>query len=131
MAGAVVAHGMSATSGPGVASTGRGTVPADLFIQSVVNRDGSLGWRQLCPALQRQVTEQEVRQQADAQKAAEAGDGLRLKARFLRSEPRSEGGQARYYLLTAHRADGWVGQRTYIVQVGPSGCVQDVQNRDG
>lgn len=131
LAGAVAVYGMVATSTGGSRSTRAGATPSDLFIQSVVTRDGSLGWRQLCPALQSQVTEREVRQQADAQKAAESGDGLRLTARYLRSEERSQGGQTRYYLLTAHRADGWVGHRTYIVQAGPSGCVEDVQNRDG
>jgi hypothetical protein len=28
--------------------------PADLFMRSVVKRDGNLGWHQLCPALQAQ-----------------------------------------------------------------------------
>jgi hypothetical protein len=110
---------------------GHGPPPADLFMESVVRRDGSLGWHQLCPGTQRQVSEESVRKVADAQRAAEAGEGLRLKAQPVRSVARPHGGETRYYMVTAQRADGWAGRRLYIVQTGPGGCVEDVENTDG
>ncbi len=102
--------------------------PADLFIRSVVTRDGALGWRQLCHDVQAQVTEVSVREQADAQRAAEAGTGVRLTADFVGTRPASQGGQIRLYLLTAHGPQGVLGQRTYVVHTGAAGCVEDVQN---
>jgi hypothetical protein len=104
-------------------------VPADKFVASVVRRDGSKGWQQLCPAVRQQLSEDTVRAQANAQKAAEAGQNLRLNARLVSTNSRPQGGETRYYVVTASRDDGWVGQRTYIVQAARTGCVEDVWNR--
>jgi hypothetical protein len=120
----------SGTQNPDRAVSGSSSAPADRFMASVAERDGSLGWRQLCPRLQQQVSEATVRQEANAQRASEEGQGVQLEARFMSSQSSSQG-QTRYYLLTARRSDGWIGERTYIVQAGPGGCVEDVQNRNG
>jgi hypothetical protein len=110
-----------------VPSTGS-TLPADLFIRSVVTRDGALGWRQLCPSLQSQLSEEDVREAAAAQAASESGSGLELSSVFVAANPQPDGRQLRYYLLTARYKDGSTAERTYIVTTGPGGCVEDVKN---
>jgi hypothetical protein len=102
--------------------------PADLFMQSVVQRDGSLGWHQLCPALQAQVPLAVLASQVQQQRRAEARQGLTLSLDYIGAHAQSQGGQIRLYVVTAHRPSGWVGQRTYIVYTQASGCVQDVKN---
>src|SRR5947209_20526592 len=52
--------------------------PADLFMQSVVRRDGNLGWHQLCPALQAQEPLPVLAKQVEQQRIAESGEGLTL-----------------------------------------------------
>ena len=42
--------------------------PADLFMQSVVKRDGTLGWHQLCPSLQAQLPLSMLASQVEAQR---------------------------------------------------------------
>lgn len=42
--------------------------PADLFRQSVVKRDGTLGWHQLCPSLQAQLPLSMLASQVEAQR---------------------------------------------------------------
>ena len=103
-------------------------VPADLFMQSVVKRDGQLGWQQLCAPLQAQLPLSTLTSQLEQQRSAEASQGLRLSVDYVGASARTQGGQIRFYILTAHRSDGWVGQRTYIVYTQASGCVEDVQN---
>ena len=103
-------------------------VPADLFMQSVVKRDGTLGWRQLCPAVQAQMPLTTLVSQVREQRNAESGKGLRLTMDYVGARTRTAGGQIRVYVVSAHRADGWSGQRTYIVTTQTSGCVEDVTN---
>lgn len=103
-------------------------VPADVFMQSVVKRDGNLGWHQLCTALQAQEPLSVLESQVKQQRIAEAGQGLTLTGDYVGAHSRPQGGQIRFYVVTAHRSDGWVGMRTYIVSTQASGCVEDVQN---
>jgi hypothetical protein len=102
--------------------------PADLFMQSVVQRDGSLGWHQLCPALQSQVPLALLANQVQQQRLAEDQQGLRLTVDYIGAHAQPQGGQIRLYVVTAHRPNGWVGLRTYMVYTQASGCVQDVKN---
>jgi hypothetical protein len=103
--------------------------PADVFMQSVVKRDGALGWHQLCPALQARLPLNQLAGQARTQLSAESRQGLTLRADYIGAHSRPEGGQMRFYVVTAHRSsDGWVGTRTYVVYTQASGCVEDVQN---
>ena len=115
-----------------LASTGtaqaQAPAPADLFMQSVVKRDGQLGWKQLCAPLQAQVSLSALTSQLQQQRSAEASQGLTLTVDYVGVHARAQGGQIRFYVLTAHRSDGWVGQRAYIVWTQASGCVEDVNN---
>jgi hypothetical protein len=104
-------------------------LPADLFIQSVVQDDGALGWRQLCPDLQAQLSQSTLVQDADAQRRAFEQHGVRLTANFISARPQTAGGQLRLYRLTAHWSDGSTQQRTYTVFTQASGCVADVQTQ--
>jgi hypothetical protein len=103
---------------------------ADLFMQSVVKQDGALGWHQLCPALQAQLPIDQLRSQAAEQKAADARQNISFSMRYLGAQTQPRGGEMRFYLVTAHRPDGWQVQRIYIVRTQSSGCVADVQNID-
>lgn len=103
-------------------------IPADMFMQSVVNRDGNLGWHQLCPALQAQEPLSALASQVQQQRHAEAAQGLTLAVDYIGAHSQPEGGQIRLYVVTAHRPNGWVEQRTYIVNTQASGCVEDVNN---
>jgi len=102
--------------------------PADEFMQSVVKRDGALGWHQLCPALQAQETLSALASQVEQQRIAESRQGLTLTVDYIGDHSRPQGGQIRLYVVTARRPDGWVGLRTYIVYTQASGCVEDVDN---
>jgi hypothetical protein len=102
--------------------------PADLFMQSVVKRDGALGWHQLCPAMQAQLPLSTLVSQVEGQRVAESGQGLTLVVDYVGAHPQPQGGQIRVYVVTAHRSNGWVGQRTYIVYTQASGCVGDVKD---
>jgi hypothetical protein len=102
--------------------------PADLFMQSVVKRDGSLGWHQLCPALQAQMPLSALASQVEEQRIAESRESLTLVVDYVGARSRPQGGQIRLYLVTAHRPNGWVDQRTYIVYTQASGCIEDVKN---
>jgi|SRR5215469_7753307 len=102
--------------------------PADLFMQSVVKRDGNLGWHQLCPALQAQEPLPVLARQVEQQRLAESGEGLTLTVDYIGADPRPQGGQIRLYVVTAHRPHGWVQQRTYSVYTQASGCVENVTN---
>lgn len=111
------------------ASTGP-SVPGDLFMQSVMERDADLGWHQLCPALQAQLPLEMLRQQTAEQRATEAKLGVTLSMQYIGARPTTGGGEVRLYLLTGHRRDGVAGQRIYVVQTQASGCVEDVQQID-
>ena len=105
--------------------------PSDTFMRSVASRDGALGWRQLCPELQRIVTEKAMRNQADNQKAAELGRIARLGIDFVGSRSLRSGSEIRVYVVTASMTDGSALSRVYIVNARqPSGCVADVQVED-
>ena len=102
--------------------------PADLFMQSVVKRDGQLGWQQLCSSQQAQVPLSVLTSQLQQQRSAESGQGLTLTVDYVGAHARPQGGQIRLYVVTARRPDGWVEQRSYIVWTQASGCVEDVNN---
>ena len=103
-------------------------VPADLFMQSVVKRDGALGWHQLCPAMQAQMPLSALASQVQEERIAESGESLTLVVDYVGVHPQPQGGQIRVYVVTARRPNGWVGQRTYIVYTQASGCVEDIKN---
>ena len=103
-------------------------VPADMYMQSVVTRDGNLGWHQLCSDVQSQVPLPALVSTTQQQRQAESREGLRLTLAYIGAEARPQGGQVRVYVMTAHIPNGWVGQRTYIVYTQASGCVEDVKN---
>ena len=106
------------------------SLQADTFMRSVAMRDGALGWRQLCPDLQRVVTENAMRLQADSQKAAEVGRIARLAIDFVGGRTLNGGTQIRFYVLTADMTDGSAASRVYIVRSQPAGCVEAVQVED-
>jgi len=100
------------------------------FMRSVALRDGALGWRQLCPDLQKLVTENAMRVQAETQKAAEVGRIAKLGIDFVGSRSLRGGTQIRFYVLTADMTDGSAASRVYIVRSQAAGCVEDVQVED-
>jgi hypothetical protein len=105
------------------------SVPADLFVRSIVLDDGALGWHQLCPNVQAQVPLDSLVQQASAQRDAASKAGLTLTSSFLGAVPMASGGQLRVYVLTAHWSNGATELRTYSVSTQRSGCVADVKNQ--
>jgi hypothetical protein len=104
--------------------------PADLFMQSVVKRDGQLGWRQLCPDLQAQIPQIVLIRQADAQRASDLSQGVTLTMQTLGVYPLAQKGVLHLYLLTAHGPHHWEAQRAYLVRTRAGGCVADVQTMD-
>jgi hypothetical protein len=100
--------------------------PADLFMQSIATEDGDLGWDQLCPSLQGQLPRQVLEQQAMTQRTSRTQQGVTLTVDFVGDRPRPSGGEVRFYVATAHGTDGAAGQKTYVVQTQPSGCVEAV-----
>ena len=102
--------------------------PADLFMQSVVKRNGTLGWHQLCPTVQAQMPLSGLASQVKEQRIAESRESLTLVVDYVGAHSRPQGGQVRLYVVTAHRPNGWVDQRTYIVYTQASGCIEDVKN---
>ncbi len=100
--------------------------PADLFMQSVATLDGDLGWQQLCPAMQAQLPRAVLLEQTGAQRLAASERGVSLSIDHVGDRGRPDGGQIRFYLATAHAADGAVSQKTYIVETQPGGCVESV-----
>jgi len=106
------------------------SLQSDTFMRSVALRDGALGWRQLCPDLQRVVTENAMRNQAESQKAAEVGRVARLAIDFVGSRSLRSGTSIRFYVLTADLTDGSASSRVFIVRSRPAGCVEDVQVED-
>jgi len=120
--------------GLGLAGYWRGTdfvrsplTPADLFMQSVASEDGGLGWSQLCPTLQSQLPRDVLEQHSLTQRMLQAQQGLTLSIDHVGDRPRPTGGEIRFYIATAHGADGSTGQKTYVVKTQASGCVESVE----
>jgi hypothetical protein len=101
--------------------------PADLFMQSVETEDGSLGWNQLCPALQVQLPRDVLEQHTDRLRSDHVQNGTTLTIEHIGDRPRAGGGEIRVYVATAHTADGSTGEKTYVLQTQASGCVESVQ----
>jgi hypothetical protein len=101
--------------------------PADLFMQSVVRRDATTGWQQLCPSARDRLPLRIVQDQAAAQRLAETGSGITLSVDFLGSRPRPDGGEIRVYLVTARFPDARTDRRTYTLQTESSGCVETIE----
>lgn len=104
-------------------------VPADLFIESVVKGDGSLGWHQLCPSVQSQLPLAELVQQANTLRNDARQNGVTFSSDFIGARPRPAGGNIRVYVVTAHWPNGATQLRTYSVLTQGSGCVEDVQTQ--
>ena len=100
--------------------------PADLFIQSVVQRDANLGWHQLCPTLQQQVSLPDLITQVQRQHSADTQLNITLSAEYIGNHSRAQGGEVRVYLVSAHRPNGWIAQRTYVILTQKNGCVEDI-----
>ena len=105
----------------------RQTPPADLFMQSVAAEDGTLGWQQLCPALQAQLPREVLEQYTQQFRADHAQSGQWLSIDHIGDSPRTDGGEIRVYVATAHAPDGSTGQKTYVVQTQASGCIEAIQ----
>lgn len=103
---------------------------ADLFMQSVVTRDGELGWNQLCPDVQAMLPQTVLIREANAQHAADLSQGVSLSMQSLATQSLKKGDQLSLYLVTAHKPDGWEAQRMYMVRTRSSGCVEDVKYQD-
>jgi hypothetical protein len=114
--------------GSGTSGTHFGNVsaPADLFMESVVTRDVNLGWHQLCPALQAQVPLGALSNQIRQQRITEVKEGLTMTLDYVGAHARPQGGQIRVYVVVAHRPNGWVAQRTYIISTQAGGCVDNI-----
>jgi hypothetical protein len=103
------------------------TEAADLFMQSVVRRDGTLGWQQLCAPAQARLPLRVVQDQAAAQRLAEAGAGITFSVDYLASRPNPGGGEIRVYLVTARFPDARTERRTYTLLTESSGCVESIE----
>ncbi len=100
--------------------------PADLFMQSVANEDGGLGWSQLCPDLQTLLPRDALEQQTEMQRTTQSQMGVTLRIDHVADRARPTGGEIRFYVATAHAMDGSTGQKTYVVKTQASGCVESV-----
>ena len=116
-----------ATASPVTTYRSGRSVPADLFIESVVLRDAELGWHQLCPQVKSQLSLAELAATAQAQKRQDAAAGVTLTSRSIERRPLKQGGALSFYLLTARWAGGATDQRVYAVHTDSDGCVNDVQ----
>jgi hypothetical protein len=103
------------------------TGPADVFMRSIAEDNGSLGWHQLCPSVQVQVPESTLVGQADAERRVRAQQGLTLTVSFIGSHPSGDGGELRQYVVTGHWPNGAILTRIYTVLTQASGCVADVR----
>jgi hypothetical protein len=112
----------------GVELTRAVATPADLFMRSVATEDADLGWRQLCPALQNELPRDVLEQHTLAQRTLQAQQGLTLSIEHVGDRPRPTGGEVRFYVATAHGADGSSGQKTYVIKTQASGCVESVDS---
>jgi hypothetical protein len=103
---------------------------AALFMQSVVTRDGELGWHQLCPDVQAVLPQMVLIREANTQRAADLRQGVTLSMQPLATHSLAKGDKLYLYLVTAHKPDGWEAQRMYMVRTRSSGCVKDVKYQD-
>jgi hypothetical protein len=101
--------------------------PADAFMQSVVARDGQLGWQQLCPTAQAELPLEVLVQETNALRAADALSGVSVSMQFVGAHPRAEGGERRFYLATAHRSGAEQIQKTFVVRTQANGCVEALE----
>jgi hypothetical protein len=101
--------------------------PADLFMQSIATEDGALGWNQLCPQLQQQLTRETLEQLTATQRSIAADRGITLTVEHVGNRPRPEGGEVRFYVTTLHAPDGAIGQKSYVITTQASGCVESIQ----
>ncbi len=99
-------------------------------MHSVETGDGVLGWQQLCPELQKNVSREALKVEANAQKAAQVGNIRRIRYDLVGTRPLKPAGQVRFYLLTADLNDGSEAFRSYVLRVQLDGCVYDVQSVD-
>lgn len=125
-----IGAGMAVHLAPSQRAARVAPTPADLFMQSVVRRDGQLGWQQLCPDLQAQIPQVVLVRQADAQRASDLSQGVTLTMQVLGAYPLAQKGVLHLYLLTAHGPHHWEAQRAYLVRTRAGGCVADVQTMD-
>jgi hypothetical protein len=104
---------------------------ADLFMESVIKRDGALGWKQLCPDLQAKIPIDELQRQAAQQRSYEANQGVTLALDYLGMHSQTAGhGDIHLYLVTAKNHTGLLAQRIYVLTTQQVGCVEDVQHVD-
>lgn len=103
---------------------------AALFMQSVVTRDGELGWHQLCPDVQATLPQIVLIREANTQHAADLLQGVTLSMQPLATHALAKGDKLYLYLVTARKTDGWEAQRVYMVWTRSSGCVKDVKYQD-
>jgi hypothetical protein len=101
--------------------------PADLFMDSIANEDGDLGWHQLCPDLQQQMPRETLEQLTATQRSVAADQGLTMTIDHVADRPGPNGGEIRFYLATLHSPDGATGQKSYVITTEASGCVESVQ----
>lgn len=103
---------------------------ATLFMQSVVTRDGALGWHQLCPDVQALLPQTVLIREANTQHAADLRQGVTLSMQPLATRSLEKGEKLYLYLVTARKPDGWEAQRVYMVRTRNGGCVKDVKYQD-
>jgi hypothetical protein len=101
--------------------------PADAFMQSVVARDGQLGWQQLCPSTQAELPLAQLIQETDALRSSDALSGITVSMQFVGAQPRPEGGERRFYRASASRAGAEQVQKTFVVRTQASGCVEALE----
>jgi hypothetical protein len=101
--------------------------PADLFMQSIATEDGDLGWAQLCPGLQQQLSRETLEQMTATQRSIAADKGMTLTVEHVGDRARPGGGEIRFYITTLHTEDGAIGQKTYVINTQASGCVESIQ----
>jgi len=102
-------------------------VPADLFMQSIASEDGTLGWNQLCPALQQELPRETLEQLTATQRTVASEKGVSLTVEHVGDRPRPNGGEIRFYIATLHTGDGAIGQKTYVITTQANGCVESIQ----
>ncbi|MBV9172710.1 MAG: hypothetical protein JOZ81_21780 [Chloroflexi bacterium] len=118
----------------GTAGVWRGTnltrpsaaAPADLFMQSIASEDGDLGWSQLCPDLQQEMSRETLEQLTATQRAVASQRGMTMTVEHVADRPRPDGGQIRFYVARVHAADGATGDKTYVINTGATGCVESI-----
>ena len=101
--------------------------PADLFMQSIVSEDGDLGWNQLCPDLQQQMSRETLEQLTATQRSVASQRGMTMTVEHVADRPGPNGGQIRFYVARVRAADGSSGAKTYVINTEATGCVESIQ----